>query len=317
MMRIRDLLVFMQVLLLLSASMPGHALAEGESKQLILVVYVDRAGKALVTGYAEDIQALAFLDASQHHYDNETGQLYALTNALTWKSGDDWRLNFSAIGYYENYHTTFYLPGEVKVRGIQCSPGLEYLVSASNQSLVVDIQGYEVGNPDIAIDYLQPLEVVEGRAHPGLYSLVAFLLGLTALSAAFIIRRRRKLPIEASSSGLTAELPSEQGKATGNGSEESEAQSSSGAGLPLEISNEMAAVMKTLTPRESIVLRALIDRGGRMTQADIRYETGIPKSSLTGILLSLERRKLIVKKESGRTNVIELSEWFLSGKEGS
>jgi len=53
-----------------------------------------------------------------------------------------------------------------------------------------------------------------------------------------------------------------------------------------------------------------------MTQADLRYETEIPKSSLTGILRTLERRKIINKKEWGRTNVIELSEWFLSKKVG-
>jgi hypothetical protein len=79
----------------------------------------------------------------------------------------------------------------------------------------------------------------------------------------------------------------------------------------IEITSEMAAVMETLTSRERAVLTALIDRKGRMTQADIRYETRIPKSSLTGIILSLERRKLIIKKEWGRTNIIELSEWFL------
>jgi uncharacterized membrane protein len=73
--------------------------------------------------------------------------------------------------------------------------------------------------------------------------------------------------------------------------------------------------METLTPRERAVLQALIDRGGRSTQADLRYETRTPKSSLTGIIYSLERRKLITKKEWGRTNVIELSDWFLSKKE--
>jgi uncharacterized membrane protein len=83
----------------------------------------------------------------------------------------------------------------------------------------------------------------------------------------------------------------------------------------IEVSSEMAAVMETLTPRERAVLQALIDRGGRSTQADLRYETRTPKSSLTGIIYSLERRKLITKKEWGRTNVIELSDWFLSKKE--
>jgi uncharacterized membrane protein len=83
------------------------------------------------------------------------------------------------------------------------------------------------------------------------------------------------------------------------------------------ISSEMEAVMQTLTAREQAVMTTLIDHGGRMTQADIRYETRTPKSSLTGILISLERRKLITKKEWGRTNIIELSSWFLSKKERS
>jgi hypothetical protein len=83
----------------------------------------------------------------------------------------------------------------------------------------------------------------------------------------------------------------------------------------IEITSEMAAVMETLTSRERAVLMALIEHSGKMNQADIRYETSIPKSSLTGILLSLERRKLITKKEKGRTNFIELSEWFLSKKD--
>jgi uncharacterized membrane protein len=81
------------------------------------------------------------------------------------------------------------------------------------------------------------------------------------------------------------------------------------------VSSEMEAVMQTLTARERAVMSTLIDHGGRMTQADIRYDTGTPKSSLTGILISLERRKLVSKKEWGRTNIIELSDWFLSKKE--
>ena len=35
--------------------------------------------------------------------------------------------------------------------------GLGYLLSASNESLVADVQGYEVSNPAIAIQYQQPL----------------------------------------------------------------------------------------------------------------------------------------------------------------
>ena len=85
----------------------------------------------------------------------------------------------------------------------------------------------------------------------------------------------------------------------------------------IAVSSEMMAVMDALTPRERSIIEALIKRGGRMTQADIRFETNLPRSTLTTILVSLERRNLITKKEWGRTNVIELSERFLSGQERS
>ncbi|HQN31527.1 MAG TPA: hypothetical protein PKX20_10415, partial [Methanothrix soehngenii] len=85
----------------------------------------------------------------------------------------------------------------------------------------------------------------------------------------------------------------------------------------IQLSREMEAVIQTLTHREQAVISTLVEHGGRMTQAEIRYETKTPKSSLTGILISLERRKLVTKKEWGRTNIIELSEWFLSQRERS
>jgi uncharacterized membrane protein len=85
----------------------------------------------------------------------------------------------------------------------------------------------------------------------------------------------------------------------------------------IAVSSEMKAVMDALTHRERSIMEALIKHGGRTTQAEIRYETGLPRSSLTMVLVSLERRILITKKEWGRTNVIELSESFFSKKEQS
>jgi uncharacterized membrane protein len=85
----------------------------------------------------------------------------------------------------------------------------------------------------------------------------------------------------------------------------------------IELTSEISAVMDTLTDKEQSVLRALLLRGGTMTQTEIRYETDISKSSLSGILTSMEKRKIITKRESGRTNVIELSERFLNTKERS
>ena len=85
----------------------------------------------------------------------------------------------------------------------------------------------------------------------------------------------------------------------------------------IAVSSEMKAVMDALTHRERSIIEALIKHGGRTTQAEIRYETSLPRSSLTMVLVSLERRNLITKKEWGRTNVIELSESFFSKKEQS
>jgi uncharacterized membrane protein len=70
----------------------------------------------------------------------------------------------------------------------------------------------------------------------------------------------------------------------------------------IETTADMLRVMETLTDRERAIVNALLKHNGEMTHADLRYETEIPKSSLTGIIRSLERRK----------NVIELSDWFLS-----
>ena len=48
---------------------------------LVLNIYIDEAGKALITDYADNIDGLPFLISSQYKYDKNTKQLYALTNS--------------------------------------------------------------------------------------------------------------------------------------------------------------------------------------------------------------------------------------------
>lgn len=373
-------------------------------QRLILNVYLDNSGKALVTGYAENISGLAFINTSQYRYENETNQLYALTDGLTTKTKDQWTLGFNAGGRFDDYRVTFYLPSDMRLGKINVTSGLGYQLSASNESLVADVQGYEVTDPNISIEYQQSLAASSGTPPlplpPGspaenttLILLLVVLVVLSAALAATVLARRHsggyqeRAPASGTmqgGSGAAAEPDSDDSRAlpsfqeaanqqkslslapdslddgvyfTGNSlSPDSTADEPSGEpraplsdnhaggeGVPAEVaapaseelaqipiapvaaaakgsivvSSEMAAVMQTLTARERSVLTTLIDHGGRMTQADIRYETGTPKSSLTGILISLERRKLVTKKEWGRTNIIELSEWFLSKKERS
>lgn len=365
---------------------------------LVLNIYIDEGGKALITGYADSINGLPFLKGSQYKYDNTTKQLYALTNLLTDKSGDDWETKVPTQGNYSEYHSIFYLPASVKISKIDSTSGLDYLVSAANDSFQVDFHGYDVKSPTITMDYQIPLtgSTAPSITNAGSIMPMGALLGLVLASGLIVIwiKRRSSAPSDREdhqledprnftnesqiqvegSSGASDEVDST--LQTSNENEQpvtedhfviedelaigTKPQPSSPESIPaevednliesalesfkpsddqyggdldvpgrdvpvhvgietnnIEITSEMAAVMETLTARERAVLNALIEHNGKMNQADIRYETSIPKSSLTGILLSLERRKLITKKEKGRTNAIELSAWFLSTKDSS
>ncbi len=396
--RIGLLCVFVTVVLL-SAIMPVYMAQSYNittnstyTSNLVLNIYVNDAGKVLVTGYADSINGLSFLKDSQYKYDKDTKQLYALTDSLTYKSGEDWEAKLPSQGNYSEYHSIFYLPASVKISKINATPDLEYLVSATNDSFQVDLHGYDVKSPTIIIDYQLPITdsstpmasnnttVVSSNSY---LEPASALFGLALASAAIIVWRRRKAvtlaPKDDRSNGPEVENAkldnvisealdkavdnpniSEENKSSGQKDGSSEVDNPinnpdpsadrnqhcmdlQGVGLDenpsesendlnadesssidhkvpetanqaISITSEMAAVMETLTSRERAVLTALINHNGKMVQADIRYETRIPKSSLTGILLSLERRKLVTKKEMGRVNIIELSEWFSSKK---
>lgn len=299
---------------------------------LVLDIYADDAGKALVTGYAKSIAGLAFLNGSDYQYDEGALQLYAVTNALTKKSGDDWEIRLSAEGSYGEYHVTFYLSENVQLTNISGTEGLDYLVSSSSDSFVVEFHGYDVTNPGAAVMYRQPVSGAEAEAAvlptpkpSSLYLLGGGLLVALLIVAAVMVRGRKEaasppadeVAFESETAAPVFGLPEAEDEQDQMVSEEAPLQSSGPveaafpapeASIAASISAEMVAVMDTLTERERSVLEALIKHEGRMTQADIRYETGIPKSSLTGIIVSLERRNIVTKKERGRTNVIELSE---------
>jgi uncharacterized membrane protein len=301
-----------------------------QPNQLALDIYVDETGRALLTGYAKDIAGLPILNSLDYRYNNDTGQLYALTNSLTSKRGDYWTLEFPANGYYNQYHTTFFLPGNLKLRMINCSTGLEYLVYASNNSFIADIQGYDLRDPMTFIEYTMSLEEPSNGSGSNSIYLPIVLLVVISICAAIIVslhgRRSRyaDVPIpelvdKDDKSGILKDLDKQDEADRYVDITRSEDVSGSIENLPkfadrkeIEVTREMGAVMETLTARERAVLQALIKNGGEMNQTELRYETSMPKSTLSGVLISLERRKLITKKEWGRTNVIVLSEWFLA-----
>ena len=315
-----SIILFAVAAVVLSSGSGAAGAEASEAAGLVLDVYVDDAGKALVTGYAMRIDGLAFLNGSEYQYDEDARQLYAVTNSLTTKRGDDWEIGLSAAGSYGEYHVTFYLSEKVQLTNITGTEGIDYLVSSSSESFLVEFHGYDVTSPAAAIRYRQPVggggaegEAImpAGTSRSRLILAGAVIIALAVLGAASLRGwgKAGTLPLEEAPAGDgTKEAAPEMVEASGA------AQAVSAPCEPMNpvssapISGEMAAVMDTLTDRERSVLEALMKNEGKMTQADIRYETGIPKSSLTGIIVSLERRNIVTKKERGRTNVIELSE---------
>jgi len=375
-MRLETLLIVSAFLLFLTIMdlAPGQDLDGDKAEhKLNLDVYLYKTGKVLVTGYVEDPMSLAFLRPtrftteyaplypSSYKYENDSCQLYAWTDALTLKNEETWKLFFSSRGFYDEYHTVFHLPGDLMLGKINSSDGLNYLVSASNDSLTVNVHGYGVRDPAISVNYQQPMVAEDNNDNnsSGGSKNTSFIPVYILLTMAFaavgclaILTARRKstslvsrlsateaVKLDQASSLGGVEMPETMKKAIPPEEQTHEApalevdlpedSSEDEAGfdeMPPEacqledlkkeiaVSSEMKAVMDALTHRERLIMEALIKHGGRMTQAEIRYETNLPRSTLTMILVSLERRGLITKREWGRTNVIELSEKFLSGK---
>ena len=314
----------------------------------------------MINGYVENPGSLAFLNSSEYTYEDDSRQLYAIANSLTSKSGDSWNVSFRSEGRYDEYRVMFYLPVNAKLKGINCSSGLDYLVYASNKSVIAEVQGHDITNPAVNIDYVLLLaevpeveaDIATGAVVGNPYATMAMFILLLACSGLLIFLQRSwfesvkpeeciepykyavaptaptpsgpgqldlPVPVEQHIDSNPPAIPlNEDTKGSPGLSENSGASVLDKKGRGgIELTREISAVMDTLTDKEQSILKGLLQRGGTMTQTEIRYEMDISKSSLSGILTSMEKRKLITKKEKGRTNVIELSERFLNHKERS
>jgi hypothetical protein len=266
----------------------SSTLDTSNSKRSILDIYPDRAGDVLIIGYADNLKSMKFLKKSEYTYNNYTRQIVARTNVLTRKDEDLWTLRFELLGCLDEYYAAFYIPSGVKLKGVKSSGGLGYLVTTRNESLVVEIQGYEVQDPAVTIEYQQHFLKADETIKPSdvylFLVMILFILGL-----AFLVIRQHE--------GVRRTV-------------RSEAHRVDDSTKSIKITSELEALMHTLTENELTVLRTLLSHGGSITQLDLRYKTNTPKSSLSDILLSLEKRKIITKQELGRTNLIKLSENF-------
>jgi hypothetical protein len=344
-------LFFAQMAIEMSAGQNGPDDSE-ISNQLILSIYVDDSGRALINGYVDDPESLAILSSessSEYTYDNGSRELYALTGALTTKSRNNWTIQFESTGSYDEYLVMVYLPENARLKGAKCSSGIDHLVSASNESFIIECHGSGITDPAVFIEYIIPLakspradgnDSGDGYAGYSYRAIALFFLLAAGLCLLALILRFRHASVKAADR-------TETGKAIA--SPTAPAPDSSHLSVPLkenndpgwppllrdekieagasssnknhvdamELTREVSAVMDTLTDREKSIMTILLKRGGAMTQTDLRNELDMSKSSLSGILTSMERRKIITKRGKGRTNVIELSKEFLNHRERS
>ncbi len=248
------------------------------TNMLYLDIYIDKSGEALVAGYVsnESLAYLDFLKGSEYSFDEDENQLYAITPLLTYKFREIWLVNFSLKESFSEYDVTIYLPKTSTITKVACSPDLSYEISSEREYLTVEAIGFDVYAPEICVYYKLGIEKSLDRR---LILLLPLIIAMILIIWKIFSRKEPKEKAE------------------------------------ITITPEMEKVIETLSEKERSIIQALIRAGGKLKQNKLRIETGIPKSTLTMILRSLERKRIINKRKYGKTNIIELSEWFLSGNE--
>lgn len=73
-------------------------------------------------------------------------------------------------------------------------------------------------------------------------------------------------------------------------------------------------IIATLNQKEKEIVNCLQLNRGEINQARIRHQTGIPRTSLSRIMISLENKNIIKVRKEGKAVKISLTDWFL-GKE--
>ncbi len=83
------------------------------------------------------------------------------------------------------------------------------------------------------------------------------------------------------------------------------------ASSPTGPSDTFQGILKTLNENQRHIMELITAADGhRFKQLDLFHETGIPKSTLSYELKSLEQKNLVDVKNAGRTNIVEASQWI-------
>ena len=78
-----------------------------------------------------------------------------------------------------------------------------------------------------------------------------------------------------------------------------------------EVSKRALDIMKTLSEKELMVVNFLLQNKNIGTQAQIKNNTGIPKTTLIRVLDSLKNKKVVEIEVIGKLKKVKLTSWFL------
>jgi len=81
--------------------------------------------------------------------------------------------------------------------------------------------------------------------------------------------------------------------------------------LEEKLSKQTKALMKTLSEKEKKIVDFLLEHNNLASQAKIRHNTKIPRTSLTRVLQSLEKKKIAEIEKEGKMVSVKLSKFFL------
>jgi len=77
-----------------------------------------------------------------------------------------------------------------------------------------------------------------------------------------------------------------------------------------EKANKSQEVINALPYAERQIISALLEKGGKTTQAEIMNQTGMPKATMSRNIRSLEGKGLLKISDNGNTNLVEVGDWI-------
>jgi uncharacterized membrane protein len=76
----------------------------------------------------------------------------------------------------------------------------------------------------------------------------------------------------------------------------------------IKMQKDANLLLKFLESEERLIIKSILNHGGKTTQSEIVKETGLSRVKIFRILKKLEGRGAIVKKPNGMTNYVELEQ---------